>query len=254
LTGAAISAGVSLFGTAQKTRATPATLGFYPATDIYGPGTFHLDVDSYRVNDFAGDGFDTVGLTSGIGDGDGILGRSEVGFDYVTSGLASNHSGDRIYQNGKTQIYNNDKAGIRVVGGLWLFGSKTSGAPNIGYLLGSKSFTFGRIQAGVAHAFRAQPAGSGDTFLQLGFDRVITGKILFAADFYSGKGAFSGVQPTLYYAVNDKASFGIGYFFNNEPVGGADNDQLYLCFDYNFGGRAPAPPDKAPPDKAPPGA
>ena len=78
------------------------------------------------------------------------------------------------------------------------------------------------------------------TFLQLGYDRAITDKILFVADYYSGRSPISGIQPTLYYSVNDKASFGIGYFFNNAARGADNADQLYLCFDYNFGGPAAA--------------
>ncbi len=42
--------------------ATPSTLGFYPSTDIYSKGTFHLDVDSYgRV--VKTDSSTSIGLT-----------------------------------------------------------------------------------------------------------------------------------------------------------------------------------------------
>ena len=236
---ALVALGVGM--SSRPAAATPATLGFYPSTDVYADKSFHLDVDSYRVREFSGDGFDTVGLTYGIGDREGAFGRSEIGFDYVLSGLGGNSFGNRVLLNGKTQLYNNADSGMRAVAGVWLFGKRAAGAPNIGYLLGSKAFEWGRVHAGVAHAFRNQGPGASETFLQLGFDRPITSKLSFAADFYSGRGAVSGIQPTLYYAVNDKASFGIGYFFNSEVAGAPNNDQLYLCFDYNFGG-APAQP------------
>lgn len=222
--------------------ATPATLGFFPSTDTYADKSFHLDVDSYRLKNFSGPSFDTAGLTYGIGETDKAFGRSEIGFDYVSSG--TNKFSNRLLFNGKTQIYNNPESTLKAVAGVWLLGSKGSGAANVGYLLGSKAFKFGRIHAGVAHAFRDQ-GGNTETFLQLGYDKAITSKLSFAADFYSGRGPLSGIQPTLYYAVNDKASFGIGYFINREPSGAPKNDQLYLCFDYNFGG-APAQQEAQP--------
>lgn len=216
--------------------ATPATLGFYPATDIYGDKVFHFDADRYSVNDFSGEGAgDTFGLTYGIGDQDKAFGRSEVGFDYFSnSGL---NFGNSLFFNAKTQVY--AKNDVRAVAGLWLAGDTSNPlVSNTGYLLASKSFKFGRIHVGVAHAFSDDNLGddADETFLQLGYDRAITPKILFVADYYSGRSPISGVQPTLYYSVNDKASFGIGYFFNNAARGSSNADQLYLCFDYNFGG------------------
>ncbi len=231
--------------------ATPATLGFYPATDIYGDQVFHLDVDRYSIDDFKGSGnADTYGLTYGIGDKGGVAGRNEIGFDYYSnSGV---NLGKSLYFNGKTQLYDDAAKGVRVVGGLWLAGSTDNAlVSNTGYLLASKSFKFGRIHAGVAHAFSDKNIGGNaadTTFLQLGYDRAITPKVLFVADYYSGKSLISGVQPTLYYSVNSQASFGLGYFFCNEPKGtGFNNDQLYLCFDYNFGGRKAAPPAEGTP-------
>ena len=232
--------------TNQPAGATPSTLGFYPSTDFVADRGYHLDVDTYRANELAGDGFDTVGITAGFGAKEKAFGRTEGGFDFVSSGLGANSFGDRLLFNAKTQLYSNPDAGIRAVAGVWLLGSKTAGAPNVGYVLGSKAFEWGRLHLGVAHALRNQGAGLSETFVQLGFDRAITSKLSFAADYYSGRGPLSGIQPSLYYAVNDKASFGIGYFLNNEPAFAPNNDQLYLCFDYNFGGRSQTQANPAP--------
>lgn len=217
--------------------ATPSTLGFYPSTDIYVDKTFHLDVDTYGQG-LKTNGTDSVGLTYGIGTKDGFLGRNEIGLDYITnSGLSANK---RAIFNAKTQIYNNDTSKTRVVAGIWGLGQKAVAAPDIAYLLGSKSFEWGRVHLGVARALAnaatvAAPSGSSDrTNLQLGYDRMLTSKLSFAVDFYTGKNAYSGVQPTLYYAVNDKASFGLGLMrFNDSTVAPARN-QVYACFDYNF--------------------
>ncbi|HVF11237.1 MAG TPA: hypothetical protein VNA16_10560 [Abditibacteriaceae bacterium] len=239
-----LATGAALHGLNREAAATPATLGFYPATDIYGKGSFHLDVDTYGVA-LKTDSVVSTGLTYGIGpERNGLLGRSEIGFDYLLSLGGSTPSTDtfkRLLFNAKTQLYNNDAAGTRIVGGVWGLGNKEIFAPNVGYLLGSKTFKWGRIHLGVAHSFAdeeiiAVGADADKTSLHLAYDRYITPKLQFAVDFYSGKNAYAGVQPTLYYYVNDKASFGLGLMhFNAESVAPARN-QIYLAFDYNFGG------------------
>ena len=233
--------------------ATPSGLGFYPSTDVYGPGIFHFDVDRYSINEFSGAGVaDSYGLTYGIGDKAGIGGRNEIGIDYFSNSGVS--FGKSLYFNGKTQLYDDPKSGVRAVAGLWLAGdTKNPAVSNTGYLLASKAFSFGRVHVGVAHAFSPgnirSATGSGDaTFLHLAYDRALTDKILVTADYYSGRSFISGTQPSVYYSLNDKAGVGLGYFFCNEPRGaGFNNDQLYLCFDYNFGGPKAAPPSEGAP-------
>lgn len=266
---AAVALAAGVFGTGVKSAsATPATLGFYPATDIYGKGIFHFDADSYgegvKMN-----GVTSFGLTAGTGpDRDGILGRSEIGVDFIHTLLDETPRdadgdrvsiGNRLLFNAKTQLYNNDDSGVRLVTGVWGMGSDDIFAPRVGYVLGSKAFKWGRVHLGVAHSFDEDnvtaPSGNNDTtYLQLGYDRMLTKKLQFAVDWYSGKSAISGVQPTLYYYVNDKASFGLGWMRFNDKSVAPDRDQVYLCFDYNFGGgggssepapaatTAPAPP------------
>jgi hypothetical protein len=246
-----------LGGPLKSAQATPATLGFYPASDIYDKGTFHLDVDSYGRNTKM-DAVTSVGLTGGLGGKDGVFGRTEIGVDYLMSAgggtpvdpdTGNSLSGSRrLTFNAKTQLYNNEDKGLRVVAGVWGVGSKKIYAPNVAYVLGAKSFDWGRVHVGMAHSLArketiATPAGNDDrTFLHLAYDRPITKKLSFAVDWYSGKSAISGVQPSLYYAVNDKASFGVGLMrFNDKSVTPTRN-QLYLCFDYNFGKSGSAEP------------
>ncbi len=255
---AGVTMSMSMLGGALKpAQATPATLGFYPASDIYGKGTFHLDVDSYGRNTKM-DAVTSVGLTGGLGDKDGLFGRTEIGADYLMSAGGgtpvdpdtgnSLGGSKRFLLNAKTQLYNNDEKGLRVVAGVWGVGNKKIYAPNVAYVLGAKSLDWGRVHVGVAHSLArketiATPAGNDDrTFLHLAYDRPITKKLSFAVDWYSGKSAISGVQPSLYYAVNDKASFGVGLMrFNDKSVAPTRN-QLYLCFDYNFGKSGSAEP------------
>src|SRR5688572_28018992 len=182
IAGIALAAGV--LGV-KPASATPATLGFYPATDIYGKGTFHLDVDSYgRATKM--DALTSVGLTVGTGpDRDGIFGRSEIGVDYIMSlGGSTPTDADtgktlsgskRFLLNAKTQLYNNDDQGTRVVAGFWGVGTDDIFAPNVGYVTGSKTFSWGRVHVGVAHAFDKKNIttldGNDDTtYLHLGYD------------------------------------------------------------------------------------
>lgn len=261
LAGLALAAGV-LGGTIDTASATPATLGFYPATDIYGKGTFHLDIDTYGSATRM-DAFTSAGVTYGFGpQRDGVFGRSEVGFDYVLSSGGSTPAvsgSKRFLLNAKTQLYNNDVNRTRVVTGIWGLGSRDMAAPNVAYVTGSKAFDWGRVHVGVAQSLAsrsiiATPAGNDDrTFLHLAYDRPISSRLGFAVDYYSGKSAVSGIQPSLYYAVNDKASFGLGLMrFNDSSI--SPRNQTYICFDYNFGGGSSStaePVPAAPPTQVP---
>ena len=213
--------------------ATPSTLGFYPSTDIYGKGNFHYDADAYTKTNLKDTAFISNGITYGIGpETDKAFGRTEVGFDYNFTSGGDLNIGKRLIGNVKTQLFNDTDSQTRVVAGLWGVGNKRTN-PNYVYLLGSKNFDFGRIHLGVAHATNDEIITRGRTSVQLGYDKYITPKLQFAVDYYSGKGAASGIQPTLYYYVNEKANFGVGYFRANDNDAAVRN-QLYLCFDYNF--------------------
>ncbi len=235
----------------RPAHALPSSLGAYPSTDIYSKGNIHVDVDSYGSTNFKTEVLPTQGLTYGIGpDKTGVLGRSEVGYDYNFSSAGAIKFTNRIFFNAKTQLFNDDKQQIRVVAGGWDLGS-SSANPNYVYLLGSKNVNkIGRFHLGYAYGltkglFNTTSAAGvttapGRSSLQLGYDRLITPKLQFVTDYYSGKSGFAGIQPTIYYSVNDKASFGLGYFrLNNRQA--AVKDQIYLAFAYNFDFNRAAP-------------
>lgn len=230
--------------------ATAAGLTFYPSVDVYSKGNFHFDSDTFfdkKVGN--GSAFSSIGLAYGIGpDKDGAFGRSELGFDVITNtgSIVGSNFGDRLQLNGKTQLYNNDKSQTRVVAGFWGLGSKKSFAPNVIYVTGAKTFDFGRVHIGVAQSLQQKAiVGNDRTNLTLGYDKVFGGgKFQFTADYYTGKTAYSVFAPGLIYYMNDKSDFQLGYLrFNDRTL----RDQIYLGFDYNFGGAAPAPTTTAPP-------
>lgn len=212
-----VLAAVAGLGTMSKpAQATPAGLTFYPSTDIYGKGNFHFDSDTFLDQDDTDNGlfFSSLGLSYGTGpDRDGFFGRSEVGFDYITSGSGLSF-GKRFLGNAKTQLYNNDDSQIRAVAGVWGLGSEDAFAPNIGYALVSKNFpSIGRFHVGVARSFQDEDTvGDDRTNLQLGYDRVFAnGKLQFTLDYMTGDTSYSVVAPGLIYYINDKASFQVGY-------------------------------------------
>lgn len=229
---------------APQAHAFPSALGAYPSTDIYTKDNIHLDVASYSSTNLKNIVLPTAGLTYGIGpDRSGALGRSEAGFDFNFSSAGSVSFGKRIFFNAKTQLYNNDAQQIRVVAGGWALGDSTAN-PNYLYLLASKNFNrIGRFHVGYAYGasrgvFNTTSAtglttAPGRSSLHLAYDRLITPKLQFVVDYYSGKSPFAGVQPTVYYSVNDKAGFGLGYFRLNNKAATVRN-QLYLQFLYNF--------------------
>lgn len=232
---------------AMPALATPATLGFYPATDIYPKGTTHLDVDVYGRG-IKGDAAVTVGATMGAGSGsEGVLGRYEAGFDYFLSagGATPVVSGSkRLLFNAKAQLMDDADKGVRLVGGVWGVGSKTIAAPNYLYIAGSKVTSSGRFTLGVAHSLAgkvggvrviAAPSGNDDrTSLHLGYDKALSSKLSFAADWYSGKNAWAAVQPTLYYAVTPTTSLGVGVVRFNDSSVAPSRNQMYWALDINF--------------------
>lgn len=233
----AIVAGAFLSG-AKPAFATPSGLSNYPSTDIYPQGNFHFDADYFSSTSTRDANASTLGLTYGTGpERDGLFGRSEFGFDYSNSGSGVSF-GNRLYLNGKTQLYNNTASGVRAVAGFYGVGTKSAGAGNFVYLLGSKSFSFGRVHAGMATSLASREVvASNRTVLQLGFDKVLSEKFIFAVDYQSGNTQF--VAPGLIYVINDKAGVQLSYLRGGSEV--SPRNQIYFGFDYNFG-KVFAPP------------
>ena len=229
LTGAVLFSGATA-------HATPSGLSNYPSTDIYPKGNLHFDADYFASTDTRTANASTVGLEFGAGpERDGLFGRTEFGFDFANTGGQS--FGNRLSFNAKTQLYNNTPSGTRITAGFYGFGAKSGGGGNWLNLLGSKAFSFGRITVGAAHALRDENVTGSKTVLQLGYDKAISSKFIFAADYQSGKGQF--IAPGIIYLINDKAGLELSYLRGGGDV--SPRNQLYFGFDYNFG-KVYAPP------------
>lgn len=228
--------GGALLGGAKPAHATGSGLSNYPSTDIYPKGNLHYDADYFASTSGSTGNFSSTGLEYGAGpERDGLFGRSEFGLDYANSGGAS--FGNRLFFNAKTQLFNNSKSGVRATLGVYGFGTKRSGAANWVNLLGSKAFSFGRITVGGAYATQGSNVTGNRSVLQLGYDKAINDKFIFAADYQSGKGQF--IAPGLIYLINDKAGVELSYLRGGSAI--SPRNQIYFGFDYNFG-KVYAPP------------
>ena len=229
LTGLALLSGALL--SAKPAHATGSGLSNYPSTDIYPKGNFHFDADYFSSTNGSSANASTLGLEYGAGpERDGLFGRTEFGIDFLNSGGESYKN--RSYFNAKTQLFNNADAGLRATLGVYNVGSRRSGAANWVNLLGSKAFSFGRITFGGAYATRKSAVGDNPrSVLQLGYDKTINDKFIFAADYQSGKGQF--ISPGIIYLINDKAGLELSYLRGGSNV--VPRNQIYFGFDYNFG-------------------
>lgn len=285
----ALAAGVALstllLAVAEKpAAAAPSGLTQLPSTDIYKAKCIHLDVDTMGRN-MNLDQQVSFGLTFGLGpDKPGLFGSTEVGFDdLLVVGRASlkgvgagvppelnalfntaNYTGTkRLLFNIKTQLYSNDAAGIRVVGGFWNVGEKvptsqsittqngkliTLGSNqrgNIGYILASKVFPWGRIHAGYAHSFasdgelgflsfgeKGSPSYSRD-FAQFAFERFLAPKLQFVIDHYTGQSLFSRTSASLIFIADDRSDIQLGILHQNKSDI-SPRTLIYLGYDYNW--------------------
>jgi hypothetical protein len=232
--------------TCRPASATPSLFLMYPSDALTNGGFLRVSSDLFTK------GFSTTtsgfgGVNYGFGSNkSGLLGRSEIGLDYVAAAPFSDVSFIRRTRlNIKTQLYDNPDSGIRIVAGAWGVGSigdvSSSSAlpPNIVYVLGSKRISRGSIQLGLARALSrkavlATPAGNSDrTFIQLGLERELTKKIIARLDYYSGKSNVSALVPGVLVALNDRAGFRLGYIrYNDESIAPARN-QFLVAFDYS---------------------
>ena len=108
---------------------------------------------------------------------------------------------------------------------------------------------FGRVHLGVARSLQKESVvGEDRTNLTVGYDKVFAGgKLQFTIDYYTGDNTYSALAPGLIYYINDKAAVQIGYIRPNDEVAFGAKNQVYLGFDYNFGGSL----DKKAPESAP---
>ena len=239
---------------APRAQAAPANLTIYPSTDIYPKGDWHLDSDIVSGSNFRDTTFASAGINYGLGpDRNGLLGRSDIGLEYLPAPLSGVSGSNRLAFNFKTQLYNRmaltarGPMSTRLVFGLRGFGPK--GNPGIGnstapkdiiYLLGSHVLPIGRVHLGVAHsyaqrAFLQTPAGNAArTYAQLGYDVPISKQARLALDYYTGKSAISALAPSIRYELDNRGSFQVGLIrYNDCSI--KPRHQIYGAFDYDFG-------------------
>jgi hypothetical protein len=197
-------------------QSTPSTLIWIPSTDIQA-GTPHLGIDALSAAGSAEDPATDFGLTFGNG-------RYEWGVDYL-EGID-----DPIYLNAKALLKGETQASPRLVAGVYSFGTDDATAYDIFYLLGSKSFGFGRLTAGYGIG-RKEALGEDNAMLLLGYDKMLSDKWGFAMDYQGGKSSFGAFSAGATYAINPSTSVIVGYTWFNDD---AFADCLTTQFDMNF--------------------
>jgi len=260
---AALAGAIAASALSQTANATPSGLIVNPSTDIYSKGTLHLDVDYNRFRlpggPAAGSSSDdslSVGLTYGLGpDNDKPFGRTELGFDVspirTGSGAGKLSFGDSLVFNIKTQLYNNPEQQIRLVTGLAGFGDGNS--TRLGYLAVSKNFGDpGRVHLGVSRTFNDFPDVNAPatnkkyTQFQAAYEKLLSDKLLFLAEYNSGSGPFGTTGASLVYNLNDRSGVQLAYIRYNGGFVRRNivKDGIYLAYDVNFGlrGAVSAPP------------
>jgi hypothetical protein len=242
--------GVALAGVlavaAQPAKATPSGLINTPSTDIYAKGTTHLDVDFLRFANPLSDNSLSVGVTQGLGpDTDEAFGRSEIGIDAGVVRLGGVDFGDSVVLNAKTQLYNDSEQNIRVVAGAYNIGNRTT--PRIGYITASKNFGDpGRVHLGVSRTFNKSAFGRNYTQFQVAYEKLLSEKLLFLAEYNSGSGPLGTTGVSLNYNLTDRSGLQVAYFRPNSSVvrATASRNVIYVGYDVNFGrsGEVEAPP------------
>jgi len=235
----------------------------YPQSNIITKNAFHVDWDTVGVN-AATNVFSAIGVTYGLGSGllgrrpsddgsdsNGILGRSEVGVDYLLT--AGNSvatfvpTNERFFFNFKTQLYNDDTSKTRIVAGIYNFGSNSLATAREVYILASEDRPWGKIQVGVQHAFGHQegletPAGNADrTYVQVSYNRHLWQRLFGAYAGVTGRSTQTRQSVAVAYYLDNtyKGSFALGYLLYNDASVRPQRNQVYFGFDYDWGGRAP---------------
>lgn len=196
--------------------ATPSTLIWIPSTDIQVDST-HLGIDAFRTSGNADDPATDIGLTFGNG-------RYEWGIDYF-EGID-----DPIYLNAKALLKDETPTSPRLVAGVYAYGTNDATAYNIWYLLGSKTFDFGRLTAGYGIG-RKEALGEDNAMIMLGFDRAIGDKWWAAVDYQGGESGFGALSAGVACTISPTTSVLLGYdWFNDDSLA----DALTVQLDMNF--------------------
>jgi hypothetical protein len=208
-----------LLGSCLPVLATPSTIIYIPSTDVQAPKTMHLGLDTYFTFDGKGVG-NTVdtGLTWGFK-------KFEVGVDHVGG------TDDPFMGNIKFQALTESSKMPAISLGAYNLGGKKNGlAGNLWYVLGSKTFQFGRLHLGYQHGEKSR-VGVDENMLLAAWDKQLNKKWWGAADYASGDSAFGALSFGAGYTFSENTSVVFGYdIYNN----GAFEDTITVQVDINF--------------------
>ena len=198
--------------------ATPSTLVWIPSTDIQAPDSMHFGVDYYAPTDDDLDATTVTGLTIGSG-------KFEFGIDHLS--IDGGYE-DPIRLNAKALLMDENGSAPRVVLGVYDLGGDA--ASNQVYLLGSKTFDFGRLTLGYSIG-KKSALEVDENMILAGIDKQLSEKWWGAIDYQSGDSAFGALSAGVAYAFNGSTSLLVGYdWYNCADI----EDTMTVQLDINF--------------------
>jgi len=200
---------------AAAAHSTPSTLVWIPTTDIQPAGQGHLGIDVYAPS--KGFALTDYGVTYGTG-------KIEYGVDYLAqSGLE-----DPLRLNGKVLLKAETSKYPALAVGIFDLGG--TAASNQAYILGSKTFSAGRLTLGYSNG-KKSVLGTDNNMLLVGFDKTLSKKWWVGADYQSGQSGFGALSAGLQYTFTPTTSMILGYDrWNNRSL----SDTITMQFDMNY--------------------
>jgi len=225
---------IPVFATPSSTFWTPCTLDFQPAN------LTHITYDNYaRFGNPANDGVSQFPTDYGLTGGK-TLGKLaiEYGVDYLAP------SAYPLFFNAKIGYPENSLSTSAPAMSLGIFNVGTKSGvtnQNIVYLVLGKSLpnNLGRLSGSYYTGNATALGGTDSNGFMIAYDNTLikykddTPRVVFAADYASGKNAFGGGGLGLYYYFNPKTSLLFGpTWFNDEAINGKMKYSMQL--DINF--------------------
>ena len=180
--------------------ATPSTLIWIPSGDVQPSGTVHAGIDDY-FGRHGGHVPADFGITFGVR-------RAEIGVD-VLSGA------DDVFLNAKLLVAPETRRRPQIAFGAYGL-ALTSAAPdyNMLYLIGAKTFPWGRVHLGLLRGSRAA-LGPDNVMLLAGVERQLSDKWWAAIDYQSGDSAFGAFSFGVAYTLRPGLSVLVGWDWYN---------------------------------------
>jgi hypothetical protein len=213
-----------------------STLFNIPSTDVVAKKKVYLEFDFISHLESHSDGGFQTYVPRGVL---GIGKRTEVGLNVAFTDALAPDQPVEFQPNVKHQFYHNEGKGVTVAGGgiLYLPVANRTGTDTFGmvYTVVSKQVkgSHGPRLTGGAYGLLGRVNGSGtNSGAIVGYEQpLVTGKLSFVADWFSGKNRFGYVTPGFAITVSKTSLLYAGYSVGNQ---GRKNNGLFVYYGITF--------------------